>query len=179
MGFTIVSTLVVIAGVIALWIRADVDRRLLASQSSRLVKALSEVRDNPDRNELRDLVRDVDQTLHRRGMASLERPDRRLAIGLLRASADARRARITASIELMPQLGLLGTVLGLMFTMLVQRDTSVSGIGTALLTTFAGLVGLLAARLLIEPSADDEFRRIVHLLDDPRLLADAATIEAR
>lgn len=177
MAFTIGSTLAVLLGVIALWIRADVDRRLLQAQSTRLVKALSEKHPNAERNELRDLVRDVDHALHQRGINSLDNVDRRLALGLLRAAADSRRARITASIELMPQLGLLGTVLGLMYTMLIQRDTSVSGIGTALLTTFAGLVGLLAARLMLEPSADDEFRRIVHLLDDPRLALDPRETE--
>lgn len=179
MGFTIVSTLLVVAGVIALWVRAEVDRRELASESERIVKALDGIRKGASDDDLWELVRNVHQTLHRRGMASLEHPDRRLAIGLLRAWADVCRARITASIELMPQLGLLGTVVGLMYTMLVQQDTSVSGIGTALLTTFVGLVGLLAARLLIEPAADKEYRDIVHLLDDPRLLAESDSAGVR
>jgi biopolymer transport protein ExbB/TolQ len=179
MAFTIGSTLAVVLGVIALWMRADLDRRRLLEQSTRLVKALSDRHPDAERNTLRDLVRDVDHTLHQRGIDSLDQPDRRLALGLLRAAADSRRARITASIELMPQLGLLGTVIGLMYTMLVLHDTSVSGIGTALLTTFAGLVGLLAARLLIEPSADDEFRRVVHLLDDPRLAANPSETESK
>jgi biopolymer transport protein ExbB/TolQ len=167
MLFTIFVTLCVLLGVGWLWMRAEFARRQLVADSTQLVRQLVGGRSGKvDRNGVTELVRDVHETLKRRGLDALETLDRRLAIGLLRAQADAQRARVTASIELMPQLGLLGTVIGLMYSMLVMGDTSVGGIGTALLTTFVGLLGLLAARLHIEPSADEEHGRIVHLLGD-------------
>lgn len=177
MLFTVFITLLVVVGVGWLWMRAEFARRQLVADSTQLVRQMFESRSGKrDGNGVADLVRDVHETLKRRGLDALDQLDRRLAIGLLRVQADAHRARVTASIELMPQLGLLGTVIGLLYSMLVRGDTSVGGIGTALFTTFVGLLGLLAARLKIEPSADEEHGRIVHLLGDLAAAEEAAAV---
>ncbi len=82
-----------------------------------------------------------------------------------RASAHTDRQLIYNTIEMMPQLGLLGTVISI-FLSAFMGSFSLQMLGLALITTIIGLVGALASRWLIELPSDKYFFSLLELLND-------------
>jgi biopolymer transport protein ExbB/TolQ len=88
-------------------------------------------------------------------------------LSLLEAEALGRRSRISTRVELMPQIGLLGTVVGVIGTLLAS-GVQLEGLWTALLTTAMGLSFALATRWRYELPAEEQVLAIMRVLEGER-----------
>lgn len=167
---TIISSVIVLLTVAGLWRRALRQIADLESVRDRLVAALQGKAEELDGDFVRQLVEDIGNALHQRALTNLTTADRRLALGAHRANADAAMAQVTMNIELMPQVGFLGTVAGLIVSFLLSEDLSLQGMGMALSTTAIGLIGFFFSRILSETKATRVHGTVSYLLTDPRLL---------
>ncbi|MCB9642528.1 MAG: hypothetical protein H6728_05585 [Myxococcales bacterium] len=87
-----------------------------------------------------------------------------------RASAQAARHRVSAYIEMMPQLGLLGTVVSLLLAA-TFFDFDTRTLGFALNTTIMGLIGALFGRWWIENPAEESYFNILELLQNSEVVS--------
>ena len=99
--------------------------------------------------------------------AALSRHD---MIARWRAMAQTARQRISAYIEMMPQMGLLGTVISLLLAA-TFFDFDTRTLGFALVTTIFGLVGALFARWWLENPADESYFNILELLNNREVVS--------
>jgi len=114
-------------------------------------------RNRDGRGELRgdaDDERNLFQQLESRGFWSLSIEKRRSTMSELYAFFDQQRGLLIRCIEVMPQLGFLGTIVGLIINQTTSADQTISGVGTALYTTGIGLTFYLLSRLLLEAPGD-------------------------
>lgn len=87
-----------------------------------------------------------------------------------RASAQSARQRVAAYIEMMPQIGLLGTVVSLLLAALFF-DFDTRTLGFALNTTIMGLIGALFGRWWIENPAEESFYNVLELLQNREVVS--------
>jgi len=83
----------------------------------------------------------------------------------IRANAQSDKQKIAMYIEMMPELGLLGTVISLFFAAFVF-DFNMTTLGFALVTTIMGLIGALFGKHTIELKAESHYFSIVEFLND-------------
>jgi biopolymer transport protein ExbB/TolQ len=88
-------------------------------------------------------------------------------LSLLEADALGHRSRISTRVELMPQIGLLGTVVGVIGTLL-GSGVQLEGLWTALITTALGLSFALATRWRYELPAEEKVLAIMRVLEGER-----------
>lgn len=86
-----------------------------------------------------------------------------------RAVAQAHKQKLVAYIEMMPQLGLLGTVVSL-FLAAFLFDFNMETLGFALFTTICGLVGALWSRSTLEIPSEENYFNILELLENPDVI---------
>lgn len=98
---------------------------------------------------------------------SLSRQD---IIAHWRAMTQTDRQHLSGYIEMMPQMGLLGTVVSL-FLSASLFDFTTKMLGLALLTTMFGLLGALFARRFLEMPADRDYHNILELLQNEEVVA--------
>lgn len=95
-----------------------------------------------------------------------------------RASAQSARQRVAAYIEMMPQIGLLGTVVSLLLAA-TFFDFDTRTLGFALNTTIMGLIGALFGRWWIENPAEESFYNILELLQNREVVSRLVHVIAR
>lgn len=95
--------------------------------------------------------------------------ERLLIVSRLRGGNHAAKQRLAAHIELMPQLGLLGTVVGLAIN-LARSDYSLPALGLALATTLIGLLCGIIAKQSQEIKSEEHYWRVMELLENPEVV---------
>lgn len=106
--------------------------------------------------------------LARLGWEQVSFETRRDILSSLRAEAQADKQKLATYIEMMPQMGLLGTVLSL-FLSAFFFDFNMKMLGMALATTAFGLVGSLVARNWFELPSERHFYGIIAMLEDEQV----------
>lgn len=97
---------------------------------------------------------------------SLSRQD---MIAYWRSAAQTDKQKMAAYIEMMPQLGLLGTVLSLFFAAFIF-EFNISTLGLALVTTVFGLSGALSARTALELPTEQHYFNVMELLQNEHVI---------
>ena len=153
------------------WISASRGRRLLDGYLIALQGALAP---NGYEERLDALAKRTQAFLMRRGLSELAGKERSLLLQVTRAHAESARSEIASRIELMPQVGLLGTVLGLTLSMVFESSSMFDALGLALTTTLIGLAAAAIAKARLEPEADQKLQLILALTDNEELKQRAA-----
>ena len=86
-----------------------------------------------------------------------------------RAMAQTHKQKLASSIEMMPQLGLLGTILSLLLAASFF-DFDISMLGFALTTTMIGLGGALFGRIRLEMPSEESYYNIIELLENENVV---------
>lgn len=97
-------------------------------------------------------------------------------LSLLEADALGYRSRIGTRVELMPQIGLLGTVAGVIGT-LFASGVALDGLWTALITTAIGLIFALITRWQYELPAEERVLDVMRVLAGERAKLQPAAID--
>lgn len=95
--------------------------------------------------------------------------DRQDMISFWRAVTQADKQRLATFIEMMPQMGLLGTVFSLFLSAFIF-EFNMKMLGLALATTGFGLVGSLSARKLFEMPSEKYYYSIMELLQNDKVV---------
>ncbi len=103
------------------------------------------------------------------GMRKLNEPQIAELSAGLRASAKIDRQLISSCTEMMPQLGLLGTVFSIFFSAFFAKF-SLKMLGLALITTIIGLIGALLCRWFIELPSDTYYHNLTEFLSGEETL---------
>lgn len=143
---------------LAIW--ANVELKRLESTKDFLVS----FRADPTNKKLRVL-----EQMARKGMESTLPIEGVFMLRQLRAESRTQLSKISSAVEAMTQIGLLGTVVGVMIEFGFQNTESISGIGIALVTTLLGIVASLATKSLIEVRAFEHLSIILEFLEDERI----------
>lgn len=150
---TIIGIAAVAGAVVFLWREMEEALHQLEESSEHLEAVLSS--DEDAAPAVRALLKNAQRELHHHGLKTLARSAGELIVEVTRARAFSLRAKISSRIELMPQLGLLGTVFGLILTMLLSPDGLFGTLGLALFTTLEGLAAAAFAKWRVEGQADE------------------------
>jgi hypothetical protein len=101
-----------------------------------------------------------------RASSSLSKQD---MIAYWRATAQTDKQRMSSYVEMMPQIGLLGTVLSLFFSAFLF-EFNMTMLGLALVTTVFGLTGALWARASFELPSEKDYFGILELLQNEQVV---------
>jgi biopolymer transport protein ExbB/TolQ len=116
------------------------------------------------------LIEDTDLELHHVAIGAMETDRLGANLRRRRARCQSDMGRISRYIEVMPLIGLLGTVVGVIIYLL-YRDQAEQGLWTALLTTLVGLLGAIVGKSWTEIRAEEALNALLARFEDPALPA--------
>ncbi|TNE48160.1 MAG: hypothetical protein EP343_17115 [Deltaproteobacteria bacterium] len=123
---------------------------------------------SPNPKQAKTSVEEYGALLVNRGWEKSSLQSRAEILAAVRAVTNTDKQKLATYIEMMPQMGLLGTVLSLFLAAFVF-DFTIKMLGLALATTAFGLVGSITARSWLEMPAEKIYHKVMEQLNSAEL----------